>query len=604
MLLIRSACLTLFTLGVLAGCSTPTAQPPKQTSAVASTNYQCSPDYSTQTIDVSEVYQDGEWVRDFYSGARQKVVSGKVDFTPAPGSEGLILIEEDNFSKQNFMWDNATVYFAITDRFANGRTDNDRSYGRKPDGAQEIGTFHGGDLAGLTSKLDYIAALGVNAIWISPPFEQMHGWVGGGIRGDFRHYGYHGYYIQDFTRLDANMGTERELREFVDAAHARGIRVLLDVVMNHPGYSTLQDMQTFDYGAIKTTRLSAMPENWGEWTPPAGKNFHGYHDNIAYQAPRWSNWWGKNWVRAGVGDYDKAPDVAVDPIRGSLAFLPDFKTESPQPVDLPVFLRDKKDTGAKQLADASVRDYLVTWLTRWVREFGIDGFRVDTVKHVEGDSWRQLKASATRDLEEYRIANFEKPQFTEPFWMVGEIFPHKVEKTKHFDQGFDAVINFDFQRRYAKRGADCLANIDATFSDYAAKLNTDPEFNVMTYISSHDTQLFSTSAKTADVQKRVAAPLLLTPGAVQIFYGDESMRMHGPSGSDKMQGTRSAMNWEDIDAGKVDNILNHWRKIGTFRNRHPAIGAGEHKMLSAAPYTFSRVKGADRVVIVSSEKPD
>ncbi len=87
---------------------------------------------------------------------------------------------------------------------------------------REIGTFHGGDLQGLTSKLDYLQQMGVNALWISSPFEQIHGWVGGGTKGDFPHYAYHGYYTQDWSKLDANMGTEADLRRLVDEAHKRG----------------------------------------------------------------------------------------------------------------------------------------------------------------------------------------------------------------------------------------------------------------------------------------------------------------------------------------------------------------------------------------------
>lgn len=115
---------------------------------------------------------------------------------------------------------------------------------------QEIGTFHGGDLQGLTSKLDYLKELGVNALWISSPLEQIHGWVGGGTKGDFPHYAYHGYYAQDWTKLDANMGTEEDLRRLVDEAHKRGIRILFDVVMNHTGYATLADMQEFKFGSL------------------------------------------------------------------------------------------------------------------------------------------------------------------------------------------------------------------------------------------------------------------------------------------------------------------------------------------------------------------
>ena len=110
-----------------------------------------------------------------------------------------------------FNWKNATVYFVLTDRFYNGNPKNDNSYGRHKDGMQEIGTFHGGDLQGLTKKLDYLQQLGINVLWISSPLEQMHGWVGGGEKGDFPHYGYHGYYHQDWTENRwKRMGSEEE----------------------------------------------------------------------------------------------------------------------------------------------------------------------------------------------------------------------------------------------------------------------------------------------------------------------------------------------------------------------------------------------------------
>ena len=92
-------------------------------------------------------------------------------------------------------------------------------------------------------------ATGRQCLWISAPFEQIHGWVGGGTKGDFPHYAYHGYYTQDWTNLDANMGSEADLRTLVDSAHQRGIRILFDVVMNHTGYATLADMQEYQFGA-------------------------------------------------------------------------------------------------------------------------------------------------------------------------------------------------------------------------------------------------------------------------------------------------------------------------------------------------------------------
>lgn len=139
-----------------------------------------------------------------------------------------------------FLWENATVYFLLTDRFSKGaHAGNRHAYSRKDDAAPLRG-FMGGDLAGVTARIreGYFDRLGVNAIWLTPPVEQIHA---GTDEGSGLSYGFHGYWARDWTRIDASLGSERELHELVDAAHARGIRVLLDVVMNHTGPVTAQD---------------------------------------------------------------------------------------------------------------------------------------------------------------------------------------------------------------------------------------------------------------------------------------------------------------------------------------------------------------------------
>ena len=213
------------------------------------------------TVDVSATFPEGAAVRDYYSQQIAIVKNGQIMLQPAATSNGLLLLERaETDTSAPFDWHNATVYFVLTDRFENGDPSNDQSYGRHKDGMAEIGTFHGGDLRGLTNKLDYLQQLGVNALWISAPFEQIHGWVGGGTKGDFPHYAYHGYYTQDWTNLDANMGNEADLRTLVDSAHQRGIRILFDVVMNHTGYATLADMQEYQF--IPSVGMEAS-DFWG-----------------------------------------------------------------------------------------------------------------------------------------------------------------------------------------------------------------------------------------------------------------------------------------------------------------------------------------------------
>lgn len=589
----------LFTAGCASGPATPpvVAGPP----VLNDTNVFCQAASSEITIPVGATFAEGTLVRDFYTGNTARVRDGKVSMVPGKNAEGLVLLESAEAPVGQFTWAGATVYFAVTDRFANGTTENDSNYRRLLDGKDEIGTFHGGDFVGLTEKLDYLSELGVTALWITPPFEQMHGWVGGGD-GDFRHYGYHGYYALDFTVPDANFGTREEFRTLIQEAHRRGIRVVMDVVMNHPGYSTLQDMQTFEFGSLFEGFEKHLPDQWGHWQPESWENLHAYHAFIDYDHPDWSRWWGKDWVRAGIADYDTPPRASIDPVRGSLAFLPDFKTESSKTVDLPVFLQNKETSRSTQLEDATVRDYLIAWLTDWVREFGVDGFRVDTAKHVEPEAWLELKRSAQAALEDYRSRHPEAMLPSEDFWMVAEVFPHSVRKSAYFDAGFDAVINFDLQEE-ARAGAACLPAMEPVYSEYASKLNAEEGFNVLSYISSHDTKLFYQIADGDEaLQKRAAAALLLTPGAVQVFYGDESGRAFGPTGSDPYQGTRSDMNWNAIENGEVSAMLEHWRTLGQFRERHPAIGAGEHRLISQQPYVFSRTHGDDRVVVAFGRK--
>ncbi|MBW0146600.1 alpha-amylase [Marinobacter arenosus] len=587
---------------LLAGCLATVHPPATATPGSEPPDTPCQTQTGTVSIPVAGTFDDGETVRDFYSGTTATVRDGSVRFKPDPQAEGLVLLESIRAPVNRFEWAGATVYFAVTDRFANGRADNDRSYGRQPDGKEEIGTFHGGDFAGLTARLDYLAELGVNALWITPPFEQIHGWVGGGDRGDFRHYGYHGYYTLDFTVPDANYGTRSEFRALVNQAHQRGIRVIMDVVMNHPGYSTLQDMQTFGFGSLFDGFEKHLPPRWGDWQPESWENQHAYHALIDYDHPDWRHWWGKGWVRAGIADYDTPPSAAVDPQRGSLAFLPDFKTETDEPVELPDFLRTKASSRAVPLDQASVRDHLITWLTSWVRDFGVDGFRVDTAKHVEPVAWAELKARAQEALDDYRARHPESSLPGHDFWMVAEVFPHSVRRSSYFDAGFDAVINFDLQAE-AHAGARCLTAMEPVYQEYADTLNGGTPFNVMSYLSSHDTTLFSRMAGNDPVlQKRAAAALLLTPGTVQIFYGDETGRPFGPTGSDPHQGTRSDMNWADLNAPDVAAVLSHWQKLGQFRARHPAIGAGSHTLISHQPYVFSRRLGDDRVVVAFARK--
>ncbi|WP_255206144.1 alpha-amylase family glycosyl hydrolase [Janthinobacterium sp. BJB401] len=467
--------------------------------------------------------------------------------------------------------ENPIVYFAVTDRFANGNPGNDHSYGRAADPqGGDVGSFHGGDIAGITQQLKagYFKELGVNALWITAPYEQIHGWVVGG-KQQFQHYAYHGYWALDYTTMDANMGTREELREMINTAHAQGIRVLFDVVLNHPGYADLRTLAEYKVPVL--------------WPGHEKANLRDYHSLIDYNNFAFAQWWGPDWVRAGLPGY---PDGGKDDFTMQLAYLPDFRTESGKAVGLPPILQHKADTRAVALPDTAVHGYLVHWLADWVREFGVDGFRADTVKHVEPNSWLALRAAATDALADWKARHPQQKIDDAPFWMTGEAWGHGPERSSWHDAGFDSMINFDFQHR----ASGDWKSIDGVYRQYAGLLNKSPRYDILSYISSHDTSLFP-----RDRLKHGLSALLLAPGGVQLFYGDESARQPGaaPIG-DEQQATRSDMNWNTLDAA----TLAHARKLGQFRLRHPALARGEHRFINDKPYAFARVIDGDAIIAV------
>jgi alpha-amylase len=249
--------------------------------------------------------------------------------------------------------------------------------------------------------------------------------------------------------------------------------------------------------------------------------------------------------------------------------------------------------------DATPASVMIKWLTDWVRAYGIDGYRVDTAKHVELAVWNVLAREGQRALDDWRAANPDRHLRSDaPFWVVGEVFGAGVERTDYFDSGFDAVINFAYKhnlyRALEAGGGDLSAAVlDSLYASIAERLHPDPTFNALHYVSSHDTDLFRRSAL-----MEAGTALLLAPGAVQIYYGDETARPPGPPSSDPDAHTRSPMNWSDLEAGASPNealrVLRHWQTLGQFRQRHPAVGLGAHETLAvpaegeAKPYVFVR----------------
>ncbi|MBQ8795293.1 MAG: alpha-amylase [Clostridia bacterium] len=519
----------------------------------------------------------------------------------------------------DFTWDNATVYFLLTDRFANGDESNDHSYNRGLDqngnvaDYNTVAAFQGGDFKGLTEKINegYFNDLGVNAIWVSGWYEQQHGYsVGGDGKNSFPHYAYHGYYALDFTEIDKNYGTEEEFKAMVDAAHAKGLRVVMDVVMNHPSYNNIYDMNEYGYGVLK--------EGWEEVYYNFSKiNQTNYHGKIDYNtgADKWLNWWGKDWMRAGIAGYD---NNGTNDLTNSVTYLPDFKTEGTKAVELPQILVTKwtKEGTLEEkvaeldatfekydLGEKTVTNHLVAWYAQWVEKYGIDGFRCDTAKHVDKASWAALDKACSQALANWREENPDAigADWDEDFWMTGEHFGQNLTENDYYTSGFDSMINFAFSPS-ATGGADNgmlkARDINATYQKYADTINTNENFNALTYVSSHDTGLCR-----KDLAYQASA-LLLLPGGVQIFYGDETNRGYVECSIHDHE-NRSFMNWADVDSNTNESAdyLAHWQTIGKFRNSHVAVGAGSHKALEATngvafARTYDKNDVYDKVVCV------
>lgn len=514
-----------------------------------------------------------------------------------------------------FSWDNVNMYFVLTDRFFNGDKSNDHSYGRSTEEKDadkyesRVGTFHGGDLKGLTEYIEngYFDALGTNAIWISAPYEQIHGAMCG---NQFKHYAYHGYYVLDYTNVDANMGTAEDLEKFIDTAHSHGIRVVFDIVMNHAGYADAYTANEYGFGELAS--------NWKETYYNKSEKDYSWKDDYAnyggmmVASDKWKNgWWGTQWVRAvekngdgsnrfpGYGGSESGDDITI-----CSSGLPDFRTGDGTVVNLPDILKTKwtKENVLQQKQQQvdsmfartglqkDVTGYLVGWLSEWVAEYGVDGFRCDTAKHVEKNNWKKLYTACNDALKQWRKENPDKPgaKWTDEFWMTGEAWGwDSISKDAYFtDGGFTSMINFGYQGNENKQGAA----LEGTFSSYASKINGTQGFNVLSYISSHDKGLGARSAN-------AGTALLLTPGGVQTFYGDETGRQAG-AGND-YEPARSHMNWSSINT----TILSNWQKVGRFRKNHIAVGAGQHTKISDSPYTFSRTY-TGKATVGSEKKTD
>lgn len=468
---------------------------------------------------------------------------------------------------QPFFWEGANLYFLLTDRFNNADENNDVNFERDLTTGKLRG-FEGGDIKGITQKIKegYFDQLGINAIWFTPVTEQIHGSVDEGTGNT---YGYHGYWAKDWTALDPNFGTMDDLRELVETAHAHGIRIVMDAVINHTGPVTEKD-------------------------------------------PVWEESWVRTGPQCKYNNYKNTIECTL------VANLPDVKTESNEEVEIPAVLAQKwKDEGRyeqemKELDEFFARTgyprtpkyHIIKWLCDYIIEFGIDGYRADTVKHTEESVWADLRKECEYAFQLWKKNNPEKVLDDNDFYSVAEVYNYNIsnkfdfdfgdKKVNYYANGFTDMINFEFKY-------NAKSDYEDLFSKYSNILNGDLKgYGVLNYLTSHDDGMPFDQKREKSIES--ANKLLLSPGTSQIYYGDETARPLLAEGAVGDANLRTFMNWEDVKSNpKTQEILKHWQILGQFRKNHPAVGAGVHKMISKSPYVFSREfkKGnySDEVVV-------
>ncbi|MDQ0990509.1 pullulanase-type alpha-1,6-glucosidase [Streptomyces sp. V3I7] len=404
-------------------------------------------------------------------------------------------------------------YFVMPDRFANGDTANDRggltgsrlSTGYDP---TDKGFYQGGDLKGLTKRLDYIKGLGTTALWMAPIFKNQP--VQGS--GSDASAGYHGYWITDFTHVDPHFGTDNDLKALISAAHAKGMKVFFDVITNHTAdvvdyepkshaylskgafpYLT-KDGRPFDDADYADGRREFPAVDAGSFprTPvvPAAKR--------SVKAPSWLN---DPTMYHNRGDSTFAGENSA---YGDFNGLDDLWTERPEVV-----------RGMENIYQ------------RWVKDYGVDGFRIDTVKHVNMEFWTQWATA----LDRYAAAHGR-----ENFFMFGEVYSADTAVTSPYvTQGrLDATLDFPFQdaaRAYASQGGSAQRLAGVFGDDYRYTTDKANAYEQVTFLGNHDMGrigyfLKQDNPKAGDAEilrkdKLANELMFLNRGNPVVYYGDE-----------------------------------------------------------------------------------
>lgn len=387
-------------------------------------------------------------------------------------------------NKKDFDWDEAVVYFMMTDRFFDGNESNNKASGADTFG-DNPGLYHGGDFAGVTAKLDYLQDLGVNTIWLTPIVKNIQGVAVTDEGKDDVPYNaaYHGYWASDFTKLNPTLGTTEEFKTMISEAHKRGMRIMVDIVVNHAGYDT----------------------------------------------------------ESTFADMIRDKSVSEGDIKSWQNGMPDFATE-------------KSDVRAK----------LVEWQTAWMKDYGVDYFRVDTVKHVDSTTWAALKNSTT--------------EVNRSFKMIGEYFgAGYASNGSTLGTGqMDADLDFDFNDQATSFVSGNISSVEKFLSARNSALNN--TYMTGQFLSSHDEDGFKAALMKgkgytkdeATSAALVAATLQLTAKGIPVIYYGEEVGLSGLNNY-PYQTNRYDM---DFSLATEDNVTyQHYKNLLSIRNAYTDVFA-------------------------------
>lgn len=397
-------------------------------------------------------------------------------------------------NENDFDWDEAVVYFMMTDRFFDGNESNNTASGADTYG-DNPGLYHGGDFAGVTAKLDYLQDLGVNTIWLTPIVKNIAGVTvtDEGKEDVPYNAAYHGYWASDFTKLNPTMGTTEEFKTMISEAHKRGMRIMVDIVVNHAGYGT----------------------------------------------------------ESTFADMLRDKSVSEGDIKSWQSGLPDFATEK-----------------------ADVRAKLVEWQTSWMKDYGVDYFRVDTVKHVDSTTWAALKNSTT--------------EVNPSFKMIGEYYgAGYASNGSTLGSGqMDADLDFDFNDQATSFVSGNISSVEKFLSARNSALNN--AYMTGQFLSSHDEDGFKASLingkgyteDEATSAALVAATLQLTAKGIPVIYYGEEVGLSG------LNNYPYQTNRYDMDFSKAtkDNVTyQHYKNLLSIRNAYTDVFArGSRKVVASS----------------------